>query len=191
MLHLCKSAPSRPVSRYETGAHGLLVSVQSSFHLLCTSLQLDIISMICEQYGTEEGSAQETKSMSVSKQPKNRQLQKQEHTPQPGSQGYGDRGDPLGVSLSRMLELGVTFTHTTGTAGRTQGTHKKQARGSGFVKPPREIIMRRQEHRGANMLPLRLRLAEGWGSKQIRLLGDEACSYSSVSVSAFVRNLKI
>ena len=43
----------------------------------------------------------------------------------PGSQGYGNRGDLLGVSLPRMVELDVTFVHTTGTARRTQGAHKE------------------------------------------------------------------
>ena len=41
--------------------------------------------------------------------------------PLPGSQGYGNRGDLLTLSLTRMVELDVTFVHTTGTAGRTQG----------------------------------------------------------------------
>ena len=63
--------------------------------------------------------------MSVSKQPKNRHLQMQGNSPLPGSEGYGNRGDLLGVSLTRMVELVVTFVHTTGKAGRTQGAHKE------------------------------------------------------------------
>ena len=63
--------------------------------------------------------------MSVSKQPKNRHLQMQGNSPLPGSEGYGNRGDLLGVSLTRMVALVVTFVHTTGKAGRTQGAHKE------------------------------------------------------------------
>ena len=63
--------------------------------------------------------------MSVSKQPKNRQLQMQGNSPLPGSEGYGNTGNLLGVSLTRMMELDVTFVHTTGTEGRTQGAHEK------------------------------------------------------------------
>ena len=63
--------------------------------------------------------------MSVNKQPKNQHLQMQGDSPLPGSQGYWNRGDLLGISLTRMVELDVTFVHTTGTAGRTLGAHKE------------------------------------------------------------------
>ena len=39
--------------------------------------------------------------------------------------GILQQGDLLGVSLTRMVELDVTFVHTIGTAGRTQGAHKE------------------------------------------------------------------
>ena len=52
--------------------------------------------------------------ISVCKQTKNRHLQPQGHTPLPGSQGYGNRSDLLGVSLTRMVALGVTFIQLGG-----------------------------------------------------------------------------
>ena len=63
--------------------------------------------------------------MSVSKKPRNGHLQAQGNTSLLGSQGYGNRGDLLGLSVTRMVELDVTFVHTTGMAGRTQGAHKE------------------------------------------------------------------
>ena len=68
--------------------------------------------------------------MSVSKQPKRRLLQIQGRTPLPGAHRYGNRRAPPGVSLTRMVELDVTFAHTTGTARRTQRAHKEAGKGS-------------------------------------------------------------
>ena len=107
--------------------------------------------------------------MSVSKQPKNRHLQMQDSSPIPGSEGYGNRGDLLGVSLTRMVELYVTFVHTTGSAGRTQGVHKEV---SGFVKTPRESTMRRRGHRGTPMQLLRMIPTDDWGTWPRNRLGS-------------------
>ena len=65
--------------------------------------------------------------MSVSKQPKNRHLQMQGNSPLPESEGYGNKGDLLGVSLMRMVEL--DFRSHNGDSGedsgRTQGSRQK------------------------------------------------------------------
>ena len=66
--------------------------------------------------------------MSASKQPKNLHLQMQGHTPLSGTSGYRNSGDLLRASLTRMVELDVTFVHTTGTAGRTQGARKEASK---------------------------------------------------------------
>ena len=131
--------------------------------------------------------------MSVSKQPKNRHLQMQGSSPLPGSQGYGNRGDLLGVSLTRMVELDVTFVHTTGTAGRTQGAHKE----AGKSVRIREGTKRKHHAKAGTSGYTYATLAHDThgrlgdvAKEQIRILADEACCHSSVSRSTFIRNLK-
>ena len=108
--------------------------------------------------------------MSVSKQPKNQHLQMQGNSPLPGSEGYGNRGDLLGVLLTRMVELDVTFVHTTrGQRGGLRAHTRKQEKVSGYVKPPREGTMQRLGHRGTSGYIYATLAHENHGR-----LGDEA-----------------
>ena len=65
----------------------------------------------------------------------------------------------------RMVELDVTFVHTTGTAGRTHGAHKEAGKVSGYVKPPRDGIMQRLGHRGTPMHIWCMRHTDDWGTR--------------------------
>ena len=128
----------------------------------------------------------------VSKKPKNRHLQMQGNSPLPGSEGYGNRGDLLGVSLTRMVELNVTFVHTTGTAGTTQGAHKE----AGKSVRIREASKRRHHSKAGKSGYIYVTLAhETHGrlgdeaQEQIRILADEACCQSSVNRSTFIRSM--
>ena len=131
--------------------------------------------------------------MSVSKQPKNQHLQAQGHTPLPGSLGYGNWGDLLGASPTRMVELGVTFVHTTGMAGRTQGAHKEAGKRVKIREAPK-----RKHHAkaGASGYMYTTLAHETHGhlgdeaKEQMRTLADEACSHTSVQRSVIARNLK-
>ena len=131
--------------------------------------------------------------MSVSKQPKNRHLQMQGNSILSGSAGYGNRGDLLGVSLTRMVELEVTFVDTTGTAGRPQGAHKE----AGKSVRIREATKRRYHAKvGTSVYTYATLAHETHGrlgdeaKEQIRILADEACCHSLVNRSTFIRNLK-
>ena len=72
----------------------------------------------------------------MNKQPKNRHFQDQALLP--GEKGCGNKGDLLGVSLTLMVELDVTFDLSTGRTGRAQGAHK----GTG------ECVKQRQKAKG-------------------------------------------
>ena len=103
------------------------------------------------------------------------------------------RGDLLGVSITRMLELDVTFVHTTGTAVRTQGAHKE----AGKSVKIREDSKRKHHAKAGTSGYTYTTLAHEThaclgdeAKEQIRMLADEACSHSSVQISAFGRNLK-
>ena len=48
--------------------------------------------------------------MYVSKRPRNQHLQMQVNSPLPGSEGYGNRGYLLGVSLTRMVDSASNFS---------------------------------------------------------------------------------
>ena len=92
-----------------------------------------------------------------------------------------------------MVELDITFVHTTGTAGRIQGAHKE----AGKSVKIREATKRKHHAKAGTsghthaMLAHETRGYLGYEAKeQIRMLADEACSHSSVQRSAFVRNLK-
>ena len=89
----------------------------------------------------------------------------QGNSPPPGSERYGNRGDLLGVSLTRMVQLDVTFVHTTGQRGGLRAHTRKPAKVSGYVKPPREGTMQRLGHRGTPMQLWRMRPKDDWGSR--------------------------
>ena len=131
--------------------------------------------------------------MPVSKQPKNLHSQMQGYIHLPGSQGYGNRADLLGVSLTRMAELDVSFIHTTGKAARTQGLHKE----AGKSVKIREATKRKHHAKAGTSRYTYATLAHGThgrlgdeAKEHIRMLADKACSHSSVQRSASVRNLK-
>ena len=77
-----------------------------------------------------------------------------------------NRGDLLGVSVTRMVQLDVTFVHTTGMARRTQGRTRRHSRVSRSAKRPRENTMRRWAHRGIRTQRWHMRLMAVWETKQ-------------------------
>ena len=126
--------------------------------------------------------------MPVNKQPKNRHFQDQALLP--GEKGCGNKGDLLGVSLTLMVELDVTFDLSTGRTGRAQGAHREQVNVSSNGRRPREGIMQRRVPQGTPLLPWRTRLLRGDAQEQIKLMVDEACSHGPVESFVFVRNFK-
>ena len=97
------------------------------------------------------------------------------------------------MSRTIMVELDVTFVHTTGMAGRTQGGNKE----AGPSVSIRETSKRRHRVKEGTLGYAYATLAHethgrlGDEAKEhIRMLADEACSRSSVQRSAVVRNLK-
>ena len=131
--------------------------------------------------------------MSVGNQPKNRHLQAQGHAPVPGSQRYGNRGDLLGVSQTRMVQL-ETFAHTTGMAGRTQGAHQEAGKSAKIREATKRIHHAKAGTSGYTYATLAHETHGRLGDEeeeQIRMLADEACSHASVHRSAFVGTSKL
>ena len=128
--------------------------------------------------------------MSVRRQPKNRHLRSQGHTPLSGTQDTATGETSLECPPPRMVELDVTFVHTTGRAGRIQGAHKE----AGKSDKIREATKRQHHAKAGCAYAVLAHETHGHlgdeAKEPIRMLPDEACSRSSVQRSAFARNLK-
>lgn len=120
----------------------------------------------------------------LSKQLNNLHLQKQGHTPLRGSRGHENRETLLGVSLTRMMQLHVTFSHITETAGRTRGAHEEAGKS---VRTHEANKGRHHAKEGTSGYIYATLAHETHGrvgtqrKKQIRVLADENCSHSSAN----------
>ena len=97
------------------------------------------------------------------------------------------------MPLTRIVELDVTFVHTTGTAGSTQGAHKE----AGKSVKIREATKRKHHTKAGTSGYKHATLAHDThgrlgdeAKEQIKMLADEACSHSSVQISMCSRNLE-
>ena len=125
----------------------------------------------------------------MSKQPKKRLLQLQGYTLLPGSQGYGNRGGLLGVSLQWIMVLDVTLrSHDRDDvedSGRTQGSRQEF---NEVNKIRHHVKERSSGYKYATLAHVTHGRLGDEAKEQIRVFGDEACSHSSMKRLACTMN---
>ena len=132
--------------------------------------------------------------LAACKQPTNRHLESdQEKRVAPGTKGFGKRGDILGVSLDRMVEMDYTVVLCTGETARKTGAHTEAGKCAKAREKQKCNHHAKGGTTGYDFVPIVIethgRLGEA-AKAEIKYLADVASSGGRVDRGAFIRNFK-